>query len=323
MITVIVTGVGAIIGYGVVRSLRLSKFSVRIVGLDIYPDAVGRHWCDEFLQAPLTSSENYVDFLRDVVEKYSVDLVIPGIEQDAYRFAVDDCLRSQCNTQFAVNNPLLVKTSYDKWTMHLALQKAGFKTIKTAIDGEFPDLVNTLGLPMVLKPRISYASKGLHVVDNDVDFFYFKKKMGAAFMAQEFVGDENSEYTLGAFGLGNGTSAGKITFLRKLSLEGSTSKAQVVCEPALEELVDKMVDVFKPVGPTNFQFRRQCNAFLLLEINPRISSSTSLRTAFGYNEAEMCIDYFLLKNEVTEPFIKKGSAERFIEDYVTYDCRHI
>lgn len=323
MITIIVTGVGAIIGYGVVRSLRLSKFSVRIIGLDIYPDAVGRHWCDEFLQAPLTSNENYVEFLRDVVKKHSVDLIIPGIEQDAYRFAVDGCLRSQCNTQFAVNNPFLVKTSYDKWTMHLALQKAGFKTIKTAIDGEFPDLVKNLGLPMVLKPRISYASKGYHVVDNDVDFYYFKQKMGVGFMAQEFIGDDNSEYTLGAFGLGNGTCAGKITFLRKLSLEGSTSKAQVVFEPVLEELVDEMADAFKPIGPTNFQFRRHGNEFLLLEINPRISSSTSLRTAFGYNEAEMCIDYFLLKNVVSEPFIKKGSAERFIEDYVTYTCCHI
>lgn len=27
------------------------------------------------------------------------------------------------------------------------------------------------------------------------------------------------------------------------------------------------------------------------EINPRISSSTSIRAAFGYNEAEMCVSY--------------------------------
>ena len=46
MHTVLVTGVGAIIGYGAVRSLRKSRTDVRIVGMDIYPDAVGQVWCD-------------------------------------------------------------------------------------------------------------------------------------------------------------------------------------------------------------------------------------------------------------------------------------
>ena len=37
-IRVLVTGVGAIIGYGIIKSLRQSDYSVYIVGMDIYDD---------------------------------------------------------------------------------------------------------------------------------------------------------------------------------------------------------------------------------------------------------------------------------------------
>jgi hypothetical protein len=57
--------------------------------------------------------------------------------------------------------------------------------------------------------------------------------------------------------------------------------------------VDTLARLFRPVGPTNFQFRRHNGVYLPLEISPRLSSSTSLREAFGTNDAEMCIEYFL------------------------------
>ena len=59
MYTILVTGVGAVIGYGIVRSLRASKFPVRIVGMDIYADAVGQRWCDVFEQAVRADDPRY------------------------------------------------------------------------------------------------------------------------------------------------------------------------------------------------------------------------------------------------------------------------
>ena len=47
-INALVTGIGTIIGYGIIDSLRKSKYDVNIVGMDINPDAVGKNWCDEF-----------------------------------------------------------------------------------------------------------------------------------------------------------------------------------------------------------------------------------------------------------------------------------
>jgi carbamoyl-phosphate synthase large subunit len=143
--------------------------------------------------------------------------------------------------------------------------------------------------------------------------------MGDNFMVQKIVGDDDSEYTVGAFGLGDGTYSQSITLRRKLSGEGATAKASVSHVPALEELVGRLVKAFRPVGPTNLQFREHEGRFLLLEINPRISSSTSIRAAFGYNEAEMCIEYYLEGKPPVQRKLGSGKAIRYIEDMVFHD----
>ncbi len=317
MRTVLVTGVGAIIGYGIIKSLRSSRFSVRIIGMDIYPDAIGSKWCDEFVQALPANHPDYLSFLRSLITTYNVDLVIPGIEQDIDRIAMEiDQLQV---TNFAINNLELINVSRDKWLMNNKLLELGYSVIPTAINGEFLDLSRKLGVPMLLKPRISYASKGICRIDNDADFQYWKLKSGSNFMVQQIVGNDDEEYTVGAFGLGDGTTSGKIAFQRKLSGEGSTAKAKVVQLPELDKMVDRLIYSFKPIGPTNFQFRRHNNQFLLLEINPRISSSTSLRTAFGYNEAEMCMEYYVNGVKPGNREILRGSAIRYIEDAVTLE----
>ncbi|BBP60844.1 hypothetical protein PHLH4_44340 [Pseudomonas sp. St316] len=78
MKTVMVTGVGAIMGYGLLKSLRAASPSVRLVGTDIYDDAVGRGWCDVFVQAPLTAVPEYGQWLGDTLARHKVDLLIPG-----------------------------------------------------------------------------------------------------------------------------------------------------------------------------------------------------------------------------------------------------
>lgn len=320
MYTILVTGVGAIIGYGIIRSLRVSRFPVRIVGMDIYPDAVGQRWCDVFEQAVRADQEGYGEHVASLIRRHSVDLVIPGIEQDMHRLAVDHLSPPLAETyaRFALNDPELIRIAADKWLTHLELVKAGFPTIGTSIDGSFHDLEKRFGCPLLMKPRRSYASKGIQRLTTGADFIYWKEKLGDEFMVQEIVGDVQSEYTVGAFGLGDGTLVQQIAFQRVLSSDGSTAKAVVRSIPELEARVEGLARRFRPVGPTNFQFRFHRGEYLLLEINPRISSSTSLRTAFGYNESEMCIEYYLEGVIPQARAVRSGSAARFIEDWITY-----
>jgi carbamoyl-phosphate synthase large subunit len=78
---------------------------------------------------------------------------------------------------------------------------------------------------------------------------------------------------------------------------------------------------FSPVGPTNFQFRKADHGLKLLEINPRISSATSIRAAFGYNEALMAVELALENRMPIQPKIGRGRAVRYTEDFVFHDDR--
>ena len=105
---------------------------------------------------------------------------------------------------------------------------------------------------------------------------------------------------------------------RKLGPTGSTEWAEVVDDQPFIEAVSRLCSYYLPVGPTNFQFRTHNGDLKLLEINPRISSATSIRAAFGYNEALMSVDYFLDSLIPSLPKTSRGSAIRYFEDHIIH-----
>ena len=139
----------------------------------------------------------------------------------------------------------------------------------------------------------------------------------------EIIGNMDEEYTIGAFGNGEGDINSMIIFRRRLAQDGSTSKAKVVVNKDIKELIIKLSKKMKPEGPTNFQVRSHQSELKLLEVNPRISSSTSLRAKFGYNEAKQCIDYYYNNRQIEQPAIRIGQAQRYIADSITYESFNI
>ena len=127
---------------------------------------------------------------------------------------------------------------------------------------------------------------------------------------------------MAAFGDGTGDGCASITLQRRLSAEGSTVKAWTRQFDSLDQTIARLCARFKPIGPTNLQFRKLGDKWKLLEVNPRISSATSIRNAFGYNEAAMAVDFFLHGKVPSQPSLRSGFACRFIEDHVVYDRDH-
>jgi carbamoyl-phosphate synthase large subunit len=257
------------------------------------------------------------------MRKHNVDLLIPGIEQDAFCYASDAGFIAGMSARFVLNQPELIHLCRDKWLMHEALRALGHSVrIPSRLNGGFEELADIFGLPFLLKPRVGYASKGLIRVSSQEHFDFNMHRLGEELMAQPIVGSDDEEYTVGVFGDGNGGVNASIILQRKLSKEGATSKACVRHLPDLDEVVKELSVSFCPLGPTNFQFRRDAGKWWLLEINPRISSSTSLRAAFGFNEADMCVRYYLEADQIKQPFLRTGYAMRYIADFVKFenDC---
>jgi carbamoyl-phosphate synthase large subunit len=320
-ITVLVTGVGAIIGQGIIKSLRESRYSVRVVGLDRSNRSPGPFLCDAFHHKPLCEEDtsDYITFWCDILNRERVDIVMPGLEVDVFFLNAQRQLFKGFDVDVVINRPELIALTADKWELGEQLTKAGFPSIPSSIPDNWEQAVSVLGgAPLLLKPRNGNGSRGIARLYDERDFDFWRAKSGGNWMLQRIVGDDSNEFTVGVFGFGDGNSIAPITLRRRLSAAGNTVEAEVVNDPAIEETTEKLTKHFKPLGPTNYQFRKEGDVAYLLEINPRFSSSNSLRTAFGFNEAEMSIDYFKLGRVPRKPLIKAGTAWRYSEDFVRY-----
>ncbi|GAP21745.1 ATP-grasp domain-containing protein [Leptolinea tardivitalis] len=317
-ITVLVTGVGAIIGQGIVKSLRKSEKHIRIIGLDKNRQALGQYACDAFFPKPDGDETEpaYVEFWKDLLLNESIDLVLPGLEVDVFFLNQHRQSLGKCGAILGLNRYELIELARDKWLFGLELENSGFEPIPTILTDSWLECVQKLGNPpFLMKPRQGNGSRGIIRLEDRDDFEYWKKKCGPDFMVQKIVGNDEEEFTVGAFGLSHGELLPPIIFRRKLSSAGNTQFAEVVDDAIIAEATNLLGQYFQPIGPTNFQFRKDHNKAFLLEINPRFSSSTSLRAGFGYNEADMAIDYYLYGKKPSVPVITTGQGWRYYEDF--------
>lgn len=323
MKTILVSGASGIVGYGVLRSLKQSSNNYRLVAATIYADSVAQGFSHVFELAPRTDAPHYTEWLTEVIKKHQVNLMIPGIEADLYHWNEHEEMIRQCGTEIALNKKDLVNLCKDKWDFFQYLKLIGSSlAIASTLSNNYDELVSLFGTSFLLKPRRGFASKGIVKVCNRDEFMLHRDKMGDILMAQKLIGNDEEEFTISAFGDGNGGFYSIITLKRKLSSEGFTDKAEVVDSAPFIPAVEELCTYFKPIGPTNFQFRIENDQLQLLEINPRVSSSTSIRTAFGYNESLMTAEYYLDHKTPVQPEIKWGKAVRYTEDFIYYEDRN-
>jgi carbamoyl-phosphate synthase large subunit len=317
---VLVSGASGIVGYGVLRSLRVSAQPCFLVGTSMHSDSVAPAFCDVFEQAPPTSAPQYLEWLVATLRRHRIDLLIPGIEADMYHWA--EYVPELCSTGALplLNDPELIALCKDKWSFYRRLVTAGVScAIESSLESNFAALVAKFGLPFLLKPRRGFGSKGIVRVTSKEVFLKHCDYIGKTLLVQPIVGNDEEEFTISAFCDGRGGYFAGMTLQRKLSLDGFTDKAQVADTVEFASALDELCRLFRPLGPTNFQFRRCAPGPKLLEINPRISSSTSIRTAFGYNESAMALDYFLDRREPVQPVLRRGRAVRYTDEQIFYE----
>jgi carbamoyl-phosphate synthase large subunit len=323
MKNILVSGASGIIGYGILRSLKRSDEDLRLIGTTIYSDSAAEGFCDIFEQAIPTNDNAYIPWLLTIIHKYKIDFIIPGIEADMYKWIEHVTEIEKSGTKILLNNKDLISLCNDKWVFYQKLKEHHSPyAIETTLETDFDILANKFGLPFLLKPRCGHGSKGIVKVDNKATFLKHEHDIGSILMVQPIVGNDNEEFTTSAFCDGKGSFYAYMTLKRKLSKDGFTEKAEVVELDNINEVLVDLCKLFNPLGPTNFQFRRHNGLLKLLEINPRISSSTSIRTKFGYNESLMSVEYFLEEKKIEQPPIKKGKAVRYIEDLIIYDKKN-
>ncbi len=307
---VLVSAVCGDIGAAAVRALRPA--AARIVGCDMRDGCPVRPILDSFYRAPSASApSDYMDFLRTVIAREDIDAFLPISEPEIEALSGRRSEIESLGIKLLLNNELIIDNFIDKLKMIRFLDGLGIRVPKTMPLGLYD---GTFGFPIIVKPRKGYGSKRLWLVEDEVDLAYVRKRDEGLLIAQECIGSGDEEYTTGVFS--DGSRVSSITFRRRLGFGGLSAEAEYSERPFLDALSERVATATNLRGSINIQSRRMGDdLFIPFEINPRLSSTLSLRKHFGFDDAVWWLEALRGKGHRYERKFRAGKMVRFVSDY--------
>lgn len=320
-LTIAVTGAGALLGQGIIRSLRRMNPCPRIVGADVSALSAGLFWCDAAHLIPKAEDPGYISAIQRLLDRERPDVLLIGTDVELPPLAAARViLETDYGCKVLVSSPEVVRIADDKYATAHFMRDCGFAAPCSAIP-EQQDAIKTMiarhGFPLIVKPRNGARSFGVSKV-NDAKALETAMASLRNPVVQECIGDDACEYTASGLYF-DGRCDGAIVMRRDLR-DGNTYRAFVETSPALTEIVCEWTRALKPYGPANFQFRLDRDGKpKVFEINARFSGTTPLRAACGFNEVEMCVRHLVLNEPIAQPEIRPLTILRHWEETVVQE----
>lgn len=299
---VMVTGAGALLGQGIIRSLRASRLAPHVIAVDPSPLAPALYWADTAHLVPMADAPDYLDRLREVIDRERPDVVIPGTDVELGILAqARESIEAAFDLTLIVSSPEVVRIADDKWLTSLFLQRHGLGYVPSCLPGDEDALIADVGFPLVVKPRVGARSIGVSVVRDRAELEHALATR-SNIVIQKCVGTDDTEFTAGTL-MFDGRCEASIVMRRDLR-DGNTFRAFVDAYPELNAVMRATAEHLGAFGPANFQFRLDNGIPRIFEINARFSGTTWLRAQAGFNEVEMAIRHLTMGAPILQPEIR-------------------
>jgi carbamoyl-phosphate synthase large subunit len=313
---VLVTGAGALLGQGLIKSLRLCKSNYNIVAVDPDPRAVGLYWSDTAYVVPLASAPDYLSVVCRILGRERPDAVLIGTDVELMAFAAHKIeLETTYNTRIVVSPPEVIRIADDKWLTYEFLKSHGLPYPRSVLPDRMECLLNECGFPLVVKPRIGARSVGTSVVKNEAEL-RIALQMTTNPIIQECVATPRDEYTSGILVTEKGGEA--VVTMRRDLRDGNTYRAYVEPDSLFNPFLLSTALTLGGYGPLNFQFRVADGVPKIFEINARFSGTTPLRAYAGFNEVDFLLRHLILDEPIPAPVLRKIVVLRYWEEIVVH-----
>lgn len=315
-ITILITGAGAGVGQSILKAAKLSSLNLRIITADGASLAAGLYRGHIAYLVPFYHDREYIPSLLKICQKEKVKLLFPGTDVELGLLAKNkDLIFQKTGTRVIVSKDKAVEIADDKWKTAEFLKKNGFPYAQSALSKDALKLAGKIGFPLIVKPRHGARSIGTTVVRSNIDLKRVIKTTEKP-LIQEYLSDENQEYTCGAF-FWNGQCYGVIPAQRWLR-NGDTYKAVFKHDPELEKFIGQVGLALGVEGPCNFQLRKTDRGPVIFEINCRFSGTTGAAAGLGFNPIKeivrhLCLGQSLKKLNFREAHMLRYWNETFVD----------
>ena len=300
--TVLVTGIGGVVGQGILKNIRSEYPSIAIIGTNTVPVSPGNHLCDEVYQVPFGDADHYIPTIERLVEEHNVDLVIPSTDLESYHLSK---YQGQLRAKVAASAPEVAKMCLDKLETFRQLDEAGIPFAKSFLPADYSGELQEI----IVKPRSGRGSRNIYVNPEEVHGF------DHTYLDQELIRGE--EITTACYVTRAGELHSHISFTRELE-NGNTNKAEVTFkyDELLKPIIEQLIVHFDFMGSFNIQSMVRDNKIIPFEINCRISGTNSIRSHFGFKDVMWTLQEWLLDESLAPAVLTGGSALRIIDDLI-------
>jgi len=337
---------GGGLGEQIIKALRLAATEYRIVGTDLGPNSKGLMEVDRAEIVPPARDPAFTRTLLAICARHEVRAVLCGSEAELAILDRDRDRFSERGIFLPINASSVLTTCLDKLQTAEFLATHGFKTPRWKRVSSLADLADFSYLPAVVKPSIGGGgSANLYLAQTARELEFFAEyllSMYPEFIAQEYVGTPDAEYTVGVLSDMDGALLNSIAIRRHimtalsnrikvpnrtarqelgptLVISNGISQGEIGTFPAVTGACESIAQVLGSRGALNVQCRLVRDEVVVFEINPRFSGTTSLRAMVGYNEPDALIRKHVLGQSVEARFpyrsgvVLRGLAEVLVD----------
>lgn len=321
---ILVLGVSGNVSIGILKAIKNSDINAHIIGACVEKYAAGFSLCDESLLCPYANHENFFPWLKKVIEDNDINIVLSGVEEINNILATAGILNDKC--QLLTPEKHNLDTFSDKLTTINWLADNNIdhpKTLDLREEYSFKKIESSLTLPFILKPKSGKGSANVFIIKNEKQYHDIEDK--EQYVAQELIGDAESEYTCGVYKSKFGYT--EVIVMRRLLRNGSTVMAEVVDNKVIYDYCKQIADACNTTVPFNIQLRL-CNKThkpFCFEVNMRLSGTTAIRHGFGFKDCQVWIKEAVQNKNFQSDFnVEPAIAIRYeAEVFLAKDAVHL
>lgn len=284
----------------------------KIIATDMQSSAPALTEADIVEIVPAVYAENYIELLKEICIKHSVDAIIslndlelPILAYNRYKF-------EEIGTKVIVSSMDVIDICFDKYKTSEFLSKIGLNSPKTFISYEEAIIAlrkGDLKFPVIIKPRWGSGSIGIEIAydfeDLEILYNYLKKKLSRSILAKASISEESlliqeyindSEYGLDIMNDLHGEHCG-VSIKKKLSMRaGETDKAITIENKDIKIIGQQIAKNLNHTANLDCDILERDGKYYVLELNPRFGGGYPFSHEAGVNMPKAIISW--LKNEV-------------------------
>ena len=311
------TGAGAPGASGIIKSLRLvEERAIRIVGVDMQPDAYGFAFVDSSYTVPAGTDAEYIPRMQEIAEKEEVDIILPLTTAELQPLTT---FRDEFDAAVMVSQPSALEIANDKGRLYQYLAEQNLETgpeyRRVSTEMEFVEAVSDLGYPdspVCFKPPVASGMRGFRILDNTTDRLerLLTDKPDSAITTLEEIRPiltssetfpelavmeylPGKEYSVDVLAMGDKVGP-VIPRVRERTRAGITFEGIVEENHELIEASTAICEGLNLEYNINLQFKYTSEGDpRLIEINPRIAGTIIMCVGAGVNLPYLAVKYAL------------------------------